>query len=138
MRRERYRKLARAVVVRAALDYVILRFPRASSIDLADWLRSEHKYAKPTRSAMTAWRRKQVAAIKYFFDDCGRDLAIQGGCRDVIEKARGELNRNHVWQVFQRRKPVSKRRCTLQQSEGSCPWGGDIGNARRVTQKESR
>ncbi len=111
-----YRRLARAVIMRAALDYVLLRYPHSSRRELLEWLRSEagdrtsrrrrspkgHLRPVPSASAFEEWQRQQVAEIGRFFANGGDDLAMAAGCYDVIDKARGHISHNRIWVALNR------------------------------------
>ncbi len=105
-----YRSLARAVVMRAALDYMMLRFPRSSRRELLLWFHSQGRPRAagglaPTESEYKAWQRRQVAALGLFFDDRGEDLAKATGCYEVIEKAYGRIDSNRMWVMLNRNRP---------------------------------
>ncbi len=111
-----YRKLARAVVIRAALDYVLLRYPGGSQSELLEWLRSEagdrtsrrrcssktDPRSAPGASELEEWQRQQVADIGRFFANGGEELAKAVGCYDVIDKARGDIDHNRIWVALNR------------------------------------
>lgn len=99
-----YRSLARAIVIRAVLDSILLRFPGTARRELLEWFRSERRDRAPKKLAIEKWQRKQAAAIRRFFADGGTDLAKRADCYDVVEKARRPIDHNRIWVVLHRHK----------------------------------
>lgn len=102
---DNYARLARAVVVQAALDMVALRYDRSARPYLIDWFRQELRDGDCAHEMTFAcWLTARWTEVSTYLSDGGGDLATVTGVYDLAYKARGKCHPYRVWKAFRQKK----------------------------------